>query len=77
MRVIKYNSWKYRFWNISDNKEYTSLINKGIRVYEREKLSPTEKINEYILTTIRTSKGIDQIDWSNKGWNPRKKVEKW
>ena len=43
---------KYRFWNISDNKEYTRLINKGIRIYERERLSPTEKINEYILTRI-------------------------
>ena len=57
---------KYRFWNISDNKEYTRLINKGIRVYERERLSPTEKINEYILTRIRTSKGVDQRDLLKK-----------
>ncbi len=50
----------YRYWNVSDNKEYIRLINKGKNVYEKEKLTKTEKLNEYILTRIRTKRGIDQ-----------------
>ena len=50
----------FRYWNISDNKKYIELIDKEKKVYEKEELSRTEKINEYILTRIRTKKGVNQ-----------------
>ena len=51
---------KYRYWNIRDNKEYIKLIEENKTVFEKEKLSKKEKINEYILTRVRTNKGVDQ-----------------
>ena len=51
---------KYRYWNVRDNKEYIKLIEEEKKVFDREKLSKKEKINEHILTRIRTNKGIDQ-----------------
>ena len=48
-----------RYWNISDNEKYINSINNNNLVYRKEKLKNKEKINEYILTRIRTSWGID------------------
>lgn len=57
---------KYRYWNIRDNKEYIKLMEEEKIVFNREKLSVKEKINEHILTRIRTSKGIDQKEMIKK-----------
>ncbi|MEC7878415.1 MAG: radical SAM family heme chaperone HemW [Bacteroidota bacterium] len=48
-----------RYWNINDNEKYIKSINNNNLVYSKEKLKNKEKINEYILTRIRTSWGID------------------
>ena len=50
----------YRYWNISDNKEYIKLIDQSKMVFDREKLSLKEKVNEHILTRIRTNSGVSQ-----------------
>lgn len=48
-----------RQWNISNNTIYTESINKGILSAEKEILTPTQKMNEYIMTSLRTIEGLD------------------
>ena len=57
---------KYRYWNINKNKAYIDLINKKEIYYEKEKLTLKQKINEYILTRIRTNKGINNYELKKK-----------
>jgi oxygen-independent coproporphyrinogen-3 oxidase len=45
--------------NISNNSLYVKSIHQGVIPSEREVLSSANKINEYILTTLRTSWGTD------------------
>lgn len=50
-----------RFWNISNNKRYIkSLMNNEGNYCESEELSLDDKFNEYILTRLRTTWGIDK-----------------
>ena len=48
-----------RQFNIRNNASYVRSINKGIVPFEREMLTRENKINEYILTTLRTEWGCD------------------
>lgn len=48
-----------RQWNIKNNNLYCSAIKKNEAYYKTEILSKKDIINEYILTSIRTSQGID------------------
>ena len=48
-----------RQWNISNNNIYIDSINKGIMPFEKEILTPTQKLNEYIMTSLRTLEGLN------------------
>jgi oxygen-independent coproporphyrinogen III oxidase len=48
-----------RQWNISNNNVYIESINKGLIPFEKEELTPTQKVNEYIMTALRTIEGVD------------------
>jgi len=48
-----------RQWNISNNHEYIRKMMQGTVPAEAEILSTENKYNEYILTRLRTSTGID------------------
>jgi oxygen-independent coproporphyrinogen-3 oxidase len=48
-----------RQWNISNNNIYIDSIEKGIIPYEKEILTPIQKLNEYIMTSLRTMEGLD------------------
>jgi len=48
-----------RQWNISNNHEYVRKMMQGTVPAEVEVLTPENKYNEYILTRLRTSKGVD------------------
>ncbi len=48
-----------RQWNISNNNIYIDSIKKGIIPYEKEILTPTQQLNEYIMTSLRTMEGLD------------------
>ncbi|HAN18977.1 MAG: hypothetical protein A2X13_11720 [Bacteroidetes bacterium GWC2_33_15] len=48
-----------RQWNISSLKKYLSEISKGNIPFEIEKLSTTDKYNDYIVTSLRTMWGIN------------------
>jgi oxygen-independent coproporphyrinogen-3 oxidase len=50
---------KSRQWNISNNAKYIDQIEKGKIPAEIEELTLENRINEYIMTSLRTSKGMD------------------
>jgi oxygen-independent coproporphyrinogen-3 oxidase len=48
-----------RQWNIANNALYIKNIHEHIVPFEMETLTSTQKINEYIMTRLRTVEGID------------------
>lgn len=48
-----------RSWNVSNNQLYMASIEKGILPAELETLTPRQRENEYIMTSLRTSLGLD------------------
>ena len=48
-----------RQWNIANNQRYISSIQEGIVLFEIETLTPTQQLNEYIMTALRTDEGIE------------------
>jgi oxygen-independent coproporphyrinogen-3 oxidase len=47
-----------RQWNVANNNIYIESINKGELPMEKEVLTITQRLNEYIMTALRTSEGI-------------------
>jgi len=50
---------KSRQWNIANNALYLTAMLKGELLFEAEQLTPTQQLNEYIMTSLRTIEGID------------------
>lgn len=48
-----------RWWNIANNNVYIRSINDGKLPIEKEILTPVQKANEYIMTSLRTVEGLD------------------
>lgn len=48
-----------RSWNISNNAKYIRAIESGELAVEREQLSKIDQYNEYVMTGLRTIKGVD------------------
>ena len=48
-----------RQWNVSNNHIYIDSIKKGIVPCEKEILTPVQKLNEYVMTSLRTIEGLD------------------
>lgn len=48
-----------RMWNVANNAAYIRSIQEGTIPFEEETLTATQKLNEEILTSIRTCEGID------------------
>jgi oxygen-independent coproporphyrinogen-3 oxidase len=55
-----------RWWNIANNNRYIESVNKGIIPFEKEHLTNNQKLNEYIMISLRTIEalnlsGIDRL----------------
>lgn len=64
-------SGNIRQWNIPNNQQYISSILAGLLPNEKEELTETNKINEYIMISLRTIEGID-LDIIEKRWGIEK-----
>jgi oxygen-independent coproporphyrinogen-3 oxidase len=66
-----------RQWNIANNAKYIDGILKGTPASELENLTLENRINEYIMTSLRTSWGMD-IGKIEKDFGPdyKKQIEK-
>ncbi len=63
-----------RRWNVSNNALYIQSLQKNIIPYEEEKLTDVQKLNEYIMTSLRTIEGID-LDFVEKTFGEEKKIK--
>lgn len=48
-----------RQWNVASNTKYITAINSDNIFFEKEILSETDRYNDYVMVTLRTSAGID------------------
>lgn len=49
---------KTRQWNIANNTHYARQLGTGTPWFESEELTESEQFNEYLMTGLRTAKGI-------------------
>ena len=47
-----------RQWNVANNVQYIQGMEKGIPVFQKEVLTHVQQMNEYIMTSLRTSEGL-------------------
>ncbi|MEO7121144.1 MAG: radical SAM family heme chaperone HemW [Ginsengibacter sp.] len=50
---------KSRRWNIANNTLYLQSIQNNVIPFEEEKLTESQKLNEYIMTSVRTMEGLN------------------
>lgn len=62
-----------RSWNTPDVAAYIKNLNEGKTFSESETLSPSDIFNDYVITALRTSEGID-IDYLEQE-HPRQMVD--
>lgn len=73
---------KSRRWNIANNALYIQSLKKDIVNFEEEILTPTQVLNEYIMTSLRTMEGLklevvsDQFG-KDKSWKLEVGSKKW
>ncbi len=53
-----------RRWNVANNPQYVKRIASGQLVFEEETLSSSDKINEFLMTRLRTAKGFKLADFN-------------
>lgn len=55
-----------RQWNVANNSLYLSAIRQDSLPFEKETLSPTQQLNEFIMIRLRTMEGIPLAQVSEK-----------
>ena len=54
-----FNGYNKRRWNIANNSLYLQSLKNNIIPYEEETLTDAERLNEYVMTAVRTIEGIN------------------
>ncbi len=67
---------KSRQWNIAHNANYLKALKENTLPNEVEELSPSQQYNEYIMTSLRTMWGCDEIKIKQWGENVYKHFKK-
>jgi oxygen-independent coproporphyrinogen-3 oxidase len=66
-----------RQWNVSNNALYIKSLKKNELIFEKEELTRIQKLNEYIMTSLRTIEGCDLNYVTNEfGQEPADKLIK-
>ncbi len=55
-----FNGDNTRWWNIANNVLYMQGIEQNLPIKETEILTPNQRLNEKIMTQLRTSKGLNK-----------------
>jgi len=63
-----------RQWNISNNTLYINSLQQGIIPFESETLTSVQRINEYLMTSLRTIEGIS-LNFLEKNWGEERMHE--
>ncbi len=61
-----YNGYSRR-WNISNNALYVQGIHDNLPVWEEEILTPQNRLNEYIMTSLRRREGLSLLQVESLG----------
>lgn len=48
-----------RQWNIANNQQYIQSLEQGVVPFEKEELTETQQLNEYIMTSLRLIEGCN------------------
>lgn len=56
--------------NVRNNRRYLQLLSQGQLPGERELLSAKDHLNEYLMTQLRTSEGVDKASLLQNGYSP-------
>ena len=65
-----------RRWNVANNNLYIKGIDENLPKREVEMLTPTQKLNEYVMISLRTMEGIDlRIVETEFGIIEKKRIE--
>ena len=48
-----------RQWNIANNQQYIQSLEQSVVPFEKEELTETQQLNEYIMTSLRLIKGCN------------------
>ena len=61
-----FDGYRKRSWNIANNQKYMKSLEQGILPSQHENLKEHEAFNEYIMTGLRTAKGVslEKVDQS-------------
>ena len=63
---------KTRQWNIANNPRYIQSLSRNELCFEIETLKPRDRLNEYIMTSLRTMEGLD-LQHVNREFDPEKR----
>jgi oxygen-independent coproporphyrinogen III oxidase len=70
-----YNGTERR-WNLANNNVYIKSINEGTSQRELELLTPAQKLNEFVMISLRTMEGIDLDQLQEQfGVDERRRIE--
>ncbi len=50
---------KSRQWNVANNQQYIQSLQQDVIPFEKEELTATQQLNEYIMTSLRLMEGSD------------------
>lgn len=66
-----------RSWNIANNRIYIQYLEQSLIPSEKEILTPTQKLNEYVMTSLRTMEGMN-LNFISKAFslNESERIEK-
>ncbi|MBN9350134.1 MAG: radical SAM family heme chaperone HemW [Chitinophagaceae bacterium] len=59
----------HRYWNMANNPLYMKAMEDETPIFQMETLTETMRLNEYIMTSLRTVEGMD-FDYVTKKFSP-------
>jgi len=63
-----------RQWNVANNQLYIQSLKQGAISFEKEELTATQQLNEYIMTGLRLMEGCD-LNYISQKFGSEKKAE--
>jgi oxygen-independent coproporphyrinogen-3 oxidase len=61
---------KERQWNIANNQQYIHSLQQQVVPFEKELLSRTDQLNEFVMISLRTAEGINlnrlELNWGSE-----------
>lgn len=63
-----------RQWNIANNRQYIQSLQQDLIPFEKEELTATQQLNEYIMTSLRLMEGCD-LQFVHERFGPEKATQ--